>query len=62
MMVGQGGFGASTSGVGVRQIYEALFGVSGNKIIPGAAFFPEGKPPMQLPKISPATKPKETGK
>ena len=62
MMVGQGGFGASTSGVGVRQIYEALFGVTGNKIIPGAALFPEGKPPMQLPKISPATKPKETGK
>ena len=62
MMVGQGGFGASTSGVGVRQIYEALFGVSANKIIPGAALFPEGKPPMQLPKISPATKPKETGK
>ena len=62
MMVGQGGFGASTSGVGVRQIYEALFGVSGNKIIPGTALFPEGKPPMQLPKISPATKPKETGK
>jgi len=62
MMVGQGGFGASTSGVGVRQIYEALFGVSGNKIIPGTALFPEGKPPMQLPKISPATKPKESGK
>jgi penicillin-binding protein 2 len=62
MMVGQGGFGASTSGVGVRQIYEALFGVSGNKIVPGAALFPEGKPPTQLPKISPATKPKETGK
>ena len=62
MMVGQGGFGASTSGVGVRQIYEALFGVSGNKIVPGAALFPEGKPPMQLPKISPATKPKETVK
>ena len=62
MMVGQGGFGASTSGVGVRQIYEAIYGVSGNKIIPGAALFPEGKPPTQLPKISPATKPKEAGK
>jgi len=62
MMVGQGGFGASTSGVGVRQIYESIYGVSGNKIIPGAALFPEGKPPTQLPKISPATKPKETGK
>jgi len=62
MMVGQGGFGASTSGVGVRHIYEALFGVTGNKIVPGAALFPDGKPPTQLPKISPATKPKEAGK
>ena len=59
MMVGQGGFGASTSGVGVRQIYSALFGVVGNKVVPGAALFPEGKPPTQLPKISPATKPEE---
>jgi len=62
MMVGQGGFGASTSGVGVRQIYSTLFGVTGNKIVPGAALFPEGKPPTALPKISPATKPKEAGK
>ena len=52
MMIGQGGFGASTSGVGVRAIYSALFGVSGNRIIPGAAIFPEGQPPTQLPKIS----------
>ena len=59
MMVGQGGFGASTSGIGVRQIYSTLFGVTGNKIVPGAALFPAGKPPTQLPKISPATKPKE---
>ena len=62
MMVGQGGFGASTSGVGVRQIYSALFGVVGNKVVPGAALFPEGKPPTTLPKISPATKPKEATK
>lgn len=58
MMVSQGGFGASTSGVGVRKIYETLFGVKGNKVIPGAAIFPSGKPPTVLPKISPATKPK----
>ena len=58
MMVSQGGFGASTSGVGVRKIYENLFGVQGNKVIPGAALFPDGKPPKVLPKISPATKPK----
>ena len=62
MMVGQGGFGASTSGVGVRQIYSTLFGVTGNKIVPGAALFAQGKPPIELPKISPATKPKEVGK
>jgi penicillin-binding protein 2 len=59
MMVGQGGFGASTSGVGVRQIYEAIFGVKGNKVVSGAAIYPNGKPPTDLPKISPATKPKE---
>lgn len=58
MMVSQGGFGASTSGVGVRKIYETLFGVKANKVIPGAAIFPDGKPPTILPKISPATKPK----
>ena len=58
MMVSQGGFGASTSGVGVRKIYEALFGVNANKVVPGAALFPDGKPPVKLPKISPATKPK----
>ncbi|TRZ72117.1 MAG: penicillin-binding protein 2 [Streptomycetaceae bacterium] len=58
MMVSQGGFGASTSGVGVRKIYETLFGIKGNKVIPGAEIFPGGKPPTKLPTISPATKPK----
>ena len=56
MMVSQGGFGASSSGVGVRQIYETLFGVTGSTVVPGAAIYPEGKPPVKLPKISPATK------
>ena len=60
MMVSQGGFGASSSGVGVRQIYETLFGVKGSTVVPGAAIYPEGKPPLKLPKISPATKVKET--
>ena len=59
MMVSQGGYGSSTSGVGVRQIYETLFGVKGSKVIPGLALFPEGKPPTKLPKISPATKVKK---
>ena len=59
MMVSQGGFGASSSGVGVRNIYETLFGVKGSTVIPGAAIYPDGKPPVTLPKISPATKVKE---
>ena len=59
MMVSQGGFGASTSAVGVRKIYETLFGVKGSKVIPGLALFPDGKPPTKLPKISPATKVKK---
>lgn len=57
MMVSQGGFGASTSGLGVKQIYSTLFGVKGSKIDPEAVLFPSGKPPTKLPKISPATRP-----
>ena len=56
MMVSQGGFGASTSGVGVRKIYETLFGVKGSKIESAEIIFPSGVPPVTLPKISPATK------
>jgi penicillin-binding protein 2 len=56
MMVSQGGFGASTSGVGVRKIYETLFGVTGSKVDSAKIIFPSGVPPVTLPKISPATK------
>lgn len=56
MMVSQGGFGASTSGLGVRKIYETLFGVKGSTVEPGKSIFPAGKPPTTIPKISPATK------
>lgn len=58
MMVSQGGFGASTSGAGVKKIYETLFGVQGSTVNPELALFPKGKPPIKLPKISPVTKPK----
>lgn len=44
MMVSQGGFGASTSGVGVRDIYSTLFGVIGNQVDPNKAVFPNGVP------------------
>jgi penicillin-binding protein 2 len=59
MMVSQGGFGASTSGIGVRKIYETLLGVQGSKVISAKILFPSGAPPAVLPKISPATKVKE---
>lgn len=44
MMVSQGGFGASTSGVGVRDIYSTLFGVIGDRVDPNKAVFPNGVP------------------
>ena len=48
MMVSQGGFGASTSGVGVRKIYEHIFGTNGR-----VAIFPNGTP-KKLPRIDSA--------
>ena len=59
MMVSQGGFGASVSGVGTRKIYETLFGVDGSKVSSAKILFPSGIPPVGLPKISPATKVKD---
>ena len=44
MMVSQGGFGASTSGLGVRNIFETLFGVTGGRVDPKKAIFPNGVP------------------
>lgn len=57
VIVSQGGFGGSTSGVAVRKIFETLYGVKGREIDPAAALFPQGAPPVKLPKISPATRP-----
>jgi penicillin-binding protein 2 len=51
MMVSQGGYGASTSAVGVKDIYDALFGVTGNTVDPKKAIFPNGAPPAVLPTI-----------
>ncbi len=44
MMVSQGGFGASTSGVAARDVLATLFGVSGGKVDPTKAIFPSGVP------------------
>jgi len=52
MVVSQGGFGASISAVGVRDIYAALYGVVGGKIDPTKEIFPNGVP-SKLPKVDP---------
>jgi penicillin-binding protein 2 len=51
MVVSQGGFGATTSAVGVRDIYSALFGVSGSTVDPAKSVFPNGLP-KKLPVIN----------
>jgi penicillin-binding protein 2 len=53
MMVSQGGFGASVSAVGVKDIYSAIFGVTGNKVDPMKAIFPASGPVATLPKVDP---------
>jgi len=53
MMVSQGGFGASVSAVGVKDIYSAIFGVTGNKVDPTKAIFPASGPVVALPKVDP---------
>ena len=45
MMVSQGGFGATTSGAGVRRIYDHIFGEGGTE-----AIFPDG-PSTNIPTI-----------
>jgi penicillin-binding protein 2 len=52
MMVSQGGYGASTSAVGVKAIYSALFGVAGGSANPKDAIFPDGAPPSNIPKVN----------
>ena len=55
VMVSQGGTGAAAAGVGARQIYNTIYGVTGNKQVPENVIYPSG-PPTKLPKISPTTK------
>jgi len=50
MMVSQGGFGASVSAVGVKNIYSAIYGVVGQIVDPALAIFPKG-PPTKLPTL-----------
>jgi penicillin-binding protein 2 len=44
MVVSQGGFGASSSAVGVKQIYSAIYGVTGQTVDTAQGLFPHGVP------------------
>jgi penicillin-binding protein 2 len=49
MMVSQGGTGSGTTGPAIRTIWETLYGVRGDRVVPGKAALPGAKPPAGLP-------------
>jgi penicillin-binding protein 2 len=49
MMVSQGGTGSGTSGPGIRAIWEALYGIKGERVVPDAAAIPGTVLPTKLP-------------
>ncbi len=49
MMVSQGGTGSGTSGPGIRAIWESLYGINGERVVPGRAAIPGVRPPTDLP-------------
>jgi penicillin-binding protein 2 len=53
MMVSQGGTGSGTSGPAVRRIWETLYGVRGDRVVPAKAALPGAAPPEGLPVFAP---------
>ncbi|RNL63288.1 penicillin-binding protein 2 [Nocardioides marmoriginsengisoli] len=49
MVVTQAGTGSGTSGPPVRKIWEALYGIDGETVVPGKAAIPGTTPPRKLP-------------
>jgi penicillin-binding protein 2 len=49
MMVSQGGTGSGTSGPAIRTIYETLYGIDGDKLVPDRSAIPGIVPPVRLP-------------
>lgn len=49
MMVSQGGTGSGTSGPAIRKIWETLYGVRGDQVVPAKAALPGAEPPAGLP-------------
>lgn len=50
-VVSQGGTGGTTAAPIVRDIYSAIYGVQGTKVVAAAAALPGGRPPASLPTI-----------
>lgn len=49
MMISQGGTGSGSTGDGIRKIWEALYGVDGETVVPRKAVIPGTTPPKDLP-------------
>ncbi len=49
MMISQGGTGSGTSGPGIRAIWESLYGIHGERVVPGDAAIPGTVLPEKLP-------------
>lgn len=49
MMVSQGGTGSGTSGPAIRKIWESLYGVRGDRVLPAQAAIDGTTPPRSLP-------------
>lgn len=52
MVVTQAGTGSGTSGPAVRKIWEALYGIDGENVVPGRAAIPGTTPPARLPRFT----------
>ncbi|HYG94000.1 MAG TPA: penicillin-binding protein 2 [Nocardioides sp.] len=67
MMISQGGTGSGTSGPGIRKIWESLYGVRGDRVVPARAAIPGTTPPEELPvfgrdgSILPPTREEDSG-
>ncbi|MGI8954547.1 MAG: penicillin-binding protein 2 [Nocardioidaceae bacterium] len=49
MMMEQGGTGSGSSGDAVRHMWEALYGIDGDRVEPAASLLPAGQTPSSLP-------------
>ena len=53
MMISQGGTGSGSTGDSIRAIWESLYGVEGDEVVPAKAAIPGTVPPQRLPSFQP---------